>query len=138
MTSVLGVLLSEAMKYRTFRLTRDIQNPHYNRRCKYGIRAVKVLEAGSLVRASDIKPARGESYSSYQIGPDLSYADDVLEDEIARQDPRVELPATTLDEAAVQSYSNMDNFCQGVVRQLINEGRLDPVEAKELYDKYNR
>lgn len=37
---------------RLFRLTEDIPNPMYDKRHKYGLRAIKVFEKGSLVNAS--------------------------------------------------------------------------------------
>lgn len=123
------------MTHRVFRLMSDIQNPHYNRRFKTGYQTVKAFKVGTLVRASDIQPAKGEPYTSYQVGPDWFYASGELEEDIARQDPGVEMPIQTLDEAVAVSYSNISDFCQGVVRQLIKEGRLYPDEAKELYEK---
>ena len=123
------------MTHHVFRLMSDVQNPHYNRRFKTGYQTVKAFKVGTLVRASDIQPAKGEPYTSYQVGPDWFYASGELEEDIARQDPGVEMPIQTLEEAAVASYRGIDSFCREVLEQLIKEGRLYPAEAKELYDK---
>lgn len=138
------------MEERTFRLTSDIQNPQYDGRCKRGARSVKVFKSGTLVRARLWKPLRvvegvDLSYTTYSIQCEFGRFDDVgmptdsappaLPAEIAKQDPGVEMPIQTLEEAAAQTRTNVSDFCRYVVRQLIKEGRLNPAETKELYEK---
>lgn len=127
---------------RTFRLTSDIQNSQYDGRCKHGVRSVKVFKAGTLARARLNQPLfeGSHSYTTYSIQCEEGRFDSVsprenLHKDIANQDPGVEMPIQTLEEAAGLAHMNISDFCRYVVRQLIKEGRLDPAETKELYDK---
>lgn len=126
---------------RTFRLTSDIQNSQYDGRCKRGLKSMKVFKAGSLVRVTlhsyDHLPVSYTTYSLARDGGGFERVDNQgsVHDEISRQDPGVDMPVQTLEDAAARAHMEVTEFCRYVVRQLIKEGRLDPAETKELYDK---
>lgn len=122
---------------RTFRLSSDIVNPKHDKRCKHGVRGVKVFKSGAIVRSSAIydwvKPTYTVKCGEDRFG--LVSFGEKLYDELANQDPGVDMPTQSLEEAAAQARMDISEFCRLVVRQLIKEGRLDPAETKELYEK---
>lgn len=131
------------MEDRNFRLTHDIHNLDHDGRCKRGLRSMKVFKAGSMVRATLHSYDYDEvtvAYTTYSLACDGGGFEQVdnrgsVHEEIVRQDPGVDMPIQTLEDAASRVHMEVTEFCRYVVRQLIKEGRLDPAETKELYEK---
>ena len=136
---------------KTFRLSKAIENPNYDGRCKNQVRAVKQFDQGQIILVRRWKyenEINGKSYcheeNEYEVVVDgkrnyLSHSNykelcDEFDKDFQNQNSSEVIP-TSLEEAAQLSRTNMETFLIYAVQQLVREGKISPVILVDAYKR---
>jgi hypothetical protein len=137
----LGPQVAVASRY--FNLPQEVSNPHFDKRCKYGVRGVKSFKAGTLIHAIDYEQSvtvdgkdtvhksteyfLAESSSCRDVPADVAEA-------FSRLDPRDYKSPSTLKEAAVECGVSVETLCRYVVKSLLAGGKLTIDDVLDAYE----
>jgi hypothetical protein len=137
--------VQRSRKTRTFTLKSDIDNPSHDRRCKHGVRGVRVFKAGTVVTVDEITcvytyddgtQQQATACDYYVSGRHVPLAAQQSVNAVLRlADPGVDEEPQSIEHAAEVCGLEPEWFCWYVVEQLISEGRLS---AKDLVAAYER
>jgi hypothetical protein len=133
-----------AARGRYFSLPQDIANPHFDKRCKYGVRSVKLFKSGSTIHAIDYEQSvtvEGKETvhktTEYFAAEASSTFHDVPADvqaEFAKHDPHEQRGPANLKEAAVECGVSVETLCRYVVKSLLASGKLTIEDVLEAYE----
>jgi len=109
----------------TLVLKSDAPNPDYDGRCRYGLRAKKLIAAGTIINIVTRNPL-GYTYNEYSIGHDL-----VSKDFVESLDTE-ERPLTPVEEFD-EKYGNY--HMKKMVRYFLTTGAIGIDQIKEYMDR---
>ncbi len=129
---------------RYFTLSQDVPNPHYDKRCKYGVRGVAAFKAGTTIRATDYEQEVTTNGSTV-LHKDVEYtfadgrilAHNVpqdVHDVFAKLDTHEDRGPSTLREAAAECGVSVETLCRYTVKSLIAAGKLTIDDVIEAYE----
>lgn len=133
-----------AARSRYFLLPHDVANSHFDKRCKYGVRGIKLFKSGTTIHAVDYRQSitiKGvdtvHETTEYFVAEDGSTCHDVPADvqaEFAKHDTREQRGPATLKEAAVECGVSVETLCRYVVKSLLASGTLTIAGVLEAYE----
>lgn len=139
----LGPRLPVSSRY--FTLPADVANPHHDRRCKYGHRAIRVYRAGTSINVIDYEQTltredgEQETHGSrdYFIADTYSTARVVPSDvaaEFAKHDPGESREPATIKEAACEAGTSVETLCRYAIKSLLASGKLTIEDVLQAYE----
>ena len=138
----IGPKVAAASRY--FSLPQDVANPHFDKRCKYGVRGVKLFKSGTTIHAIDYeqsvtvegKETVHKSTEYFVIDGSVSCHDvpSEVQIEFAKHDPREQRGPASLNEAAVECGVSVETLCRYVVKSLLASGKLTIDGVLEAYE----
>ena len=134
-----------AVNSRYFSLTQDVANPHFDKRCKYGVRGVKSFKAGTVIHAVEYEQSHtigdktivNKTTSYFVIDQSYIGCHDVPADvaeAFAKFDTREDKGPSNLKEAAVECGTSVDTLCYYVVKSLLASGKLTIEDVLAAYE----
>jgi hypothetical protein len=139
----LGPKVAAASRY--FSLPQDVANPHFDKRCKYGVRGVKSFKAGTVIHVIDYeqsvtvegKETVHKSTEYFVADPASVGCHDVPADvaeAFSKLDPRDDKGPSTLKEAAIECGVSVETLCRYVVKSLLASGKLTIDDVLDAYE----
>jgi hypothetical protein len=121
---------------RRFTLPVALENPVYDKRCSYDVRAVSHFESGSIITVVETRLPSGEITVQYApLHPVPEKFRDVLNKLFKPFDPEADVEPVTVEQAAETCGLAPQWLCRYAVQQLVDEGRLSIEELIRAYGK---
>jgi hypothetical protein len=130
-----------------FRLTKDVENPLYDGRKKYGLESIKELKAGLtiLVQTYSSRCLEGVVYNEYVFfrGKEKLWADrnkftkklDEAFAEYKSQTIAVKEPKSIMAAILLSHSYDFEEFLLTTVERLVSEGKITPNDLLESYQR---
>ena len=138
----IGPKVAAASRY--FSLPQDVANPHFDKRCKYGVRGVRLFKSGTTIHAVDYEQSvtvegketvhKSTEYFVLEEGSTCHDVPSEVQIEFAKHDPREQRGPASLKEAAVECGVSVETLCRYVVKSLLASGKLTIDDVLNAYE----
>ena len=129
---------------RYFSLTHDVANSHFDKRCKYGVRGVKLFKSGTTIHAIDYEQSitidgvetvnKSTEYFVLETGSTCHDVPADVQAEFAKHDTREQRGPANLKEASVECGVSVETLCRYVVKSLLASGKLTIAGVLDAYE----